>query len=103
MTSYTQNCPQYTTSYSSGYLSRLLNWSRRTIQRQALKQTISIERAQLKRLSPEMLKDIGIDQFMATQEATRIGIPASRITATSACSNIQHVEILEIGKKIRVY
>jgi len=79
MTSYTQNCPQYTTSDSSGRLSRLLDWSRRTIQRQALKQTISIERAQLKRLSPDMLKDIGIDQLMAIQEAKRIGIPASRL------------------------
>ena len=79
MTSYTQNCPQHTISDSSGRLYRLLHWCSRTIQRQALKQTIAKERAQLKRLSPEMLKDIGIDQVKAIQEATRIDIPASRI------------------------
>ncbi|MFT5930212.1 MAG: hypothetical protein ACI9GE_000397 [Oceanospirillaceae bacterium] len=79
MTSYTQNCPPYTTSDSSGRLDQLLDWSRRYIQKQALKQALSKERAQLKRLSPEMLKDIGIDQVKATLEATRIDIPASRM------------------------
>jgi uncharacterized protein YjiS (DUF1127 family) len=79
MTSYTQNCPQHTISDSSGRLYRLLDWCSHTIKRQALKQTIAKERAQLKRLSPEMLKDIGIDQVKAIQEAKRIDIPASRI------------------------
>jgi len=79
MTSYTQNCPQHTISDSSGRLDRLLDWSRRTVQRQALKQAIALERAQLKRLSTEMLRDIGIDIVKAAQEAKRIDIPTRRM------------------------
>ena len=79
MTRYTQTCPPYTASDSSGRLDQLLDWSRRYIQKQALLQALSKERMQLKRLSPEMLKDIGIDRVKAKQEAGREDIPASRM------------------------
>ena len=79
MTSYTQKCTPYTTSDSSGRLDQLLDWSRRYIHKQALKQALSKERIQLKMLSPEMLKDIGVDRIKAKQEASRADIPASRM------------------------
>jgi uncharacterized protein YjiS (DUF1127 family) len=79
MTSYTQNCLPYTTSDTSGRRHQLLNWSRRYIQKQTLKQALSKERLQLKMLSPDMLKDIGIDKIRAAQEASRVDIPASRM------------------------
>jgi len=79
MTTYTQNCTHASTANTTGLLDSLAQLTRHWMDCQLLKIRIQHERKALLSMSDEMLKDIGVSQAEARQEARRIDIPAKRL------------------------
>ena len=78
MTIYSENCTQSTVINTAGMLQRLAQLTRHWLNYQLLKARIHRERQSLLAMSDEMLKDIGISQAQAQQEANRDDIPVTR-------------------------
>lgn len=78
MSTYSENCTQSTAVNTAGMLQRLAQMTRQWLNHQLLKARIHQERQSLLSMSDEMLKDIGISQAQAEQEASRDDIPVTR-------------------------
>ena len=79
MTTYTENCSRNIAGNSAGAFDNLVQKSCYYLKRQLLKVQIHQERRQLLSMSEAMLKDIGISQADAKQEARRTDLPVARL------------------------
>lgn len=78
MTTYTQNSTHGGIANTPGFLDSLAQLIRHWMNSQLLKIRIQHERKALLSMSDAMLRDIGVSQAEAQQEARRIEIPAER-------------------------